>query len=283
MARTNECLVDGISNPESATMKKGVVIFAFNNDLVDYRAMAQWSAKRIEKILKLPTTLITDQPCDSKDFDQVIVVDSEFNNRKFYHEYQSVTNWNNQNRFSAFRLTPYDQTLVLDADYVVNSDRLNLLYHSTNDFLCHKTALDVALSDQFHTANNFGAVNTPMFWATVLYFTKTVFAESVFFIIEMVKNNWPHYRHLYQISNSLYRNDHALSIAMHILDYFNVSGRQIPWNLLTTLPDYSLEQLDYCRWKITYDLDQKKKFIILDNQDFHSLGKSQLGKIVAND
>ena len=41
-------------------MSSGVLLFAFNNEQVDYVAQAQYLAKRIRKYLDLPTTLVTD-------------------------------------------------------------------------------------------------------------------------------------------------------------------------------------------------------------------------------
>jgi hypothetical protein len=41
-------------------MTQGVVIFAFNNEQIDYLAMAAWSARNIRRHLDLPTCVITD-------------------------------------------------------------------------------------------------------------------------------------------------------------------------------------------------------------------------------
>ena len=41
-------------------MSSGVLLFAFNNEQVDYVSQAQYLAKRIRKYLDLPTTLVTD-------------------------------------------------------------------------------------------------------------------------------------------------------------------------------------------------------------------------------
>ena len=41
-------------------MKQGVVLFAFNNNTIDYIKQAVYCAKRIKKYLKLSVQLITD-------------------------------------------------------------------------------------------------------------------------------------------------------------------------------------------------------------------------------
>ena len=60
MARADDCLVDRTRTVESTEMTAGVVIFAYDNDLVDYVAMAAWSAGNIHRHLNLPVCVITD-------------------------------------------------------------------------------------------------------------------------------------------------------------------------------------------------------------------------------
>ena len=55
-------------------MTQGAMMFAFNNQKIDYIKLATWNAQNIKQFLGLPTTLVTDQPVDDSVFDQVIVV-----------------------------------------------------------------------------------------------------------------------------------------------------------------------------------------------------------------
>ena len=56
---------------------KGVLLFAFNNDIVDYYEMAVATAKRINHFLNLPVTIVTDEESlpaiQSYAFDKVII------------------------------------------------------------------------------------------------------------------------------------------------------------------------------------------------------------------
>jgi len=57
-----------------------------------------------------------------------------------------------------------------------------------------------------------------LFWATVLYFTKSEEAKLMFKIMTMVKNNWQYYSKLYKFDKSpTYRNDFAVSVALHLM------------------------------------------------------------------
>jgi len=65
-------------------MTRGVLLFAFNNDKVDYYSMAVATAKRANKFLNLPVTVVTDKTTDlskyTYQFDNVIIVEADRNN-----------------------------------------------------------------------------------------------------------------------------------------------------------------------------------------------------------
>jgi hypothetical protein len=79
-------------------MTTGAVIFARNNEHIDYVAMAKWSAKNIERHLGIPTHIVT----DSAQSDNTI--------QAHFTDVGTVT-WHNLNRMDAYRLSPWDRTL----------------------------------------------------------------------------------------------------------------------------------------------------------------------------
>ena len=93
-----------------------------------------------------------------------------------------------------YNLSPYDETLVLDADYVVCSDQLNRLFEMSPDFLAPITAYDVTNTRTFDDLNWFGNNRMPMAWATVMRFRRSLLSKSVFDMMSMIRNNWQHYR-----------------------------------------------------------------------------------------
>jgi len=58
----------------------------------------------------------------------------------------------------------------------------------------------------------------PMYWATVVYFRKSNFAENLFTLVSHIKYNYKYYYYLYNCSGNLFRNDFAFSMALHILN-----------------------------------------------------------------
>jgi hypothetical protein len=264
-------------------MTTGALIFAFNNESIDYVAMAAWSAKNIRRHLNIPVCLITDIPPNNNDaFEQVMLTGIETStvNTRHFSDVGTVT-WHNLNRMDAYALTPYSQTLVLDADYVVASNQLQAVLDSQEDFMCHKTAYDVTGLQTFNDLNVFGQYQFPMWWATVMMFRTSERARLVFESMSMIRDNWSHYRNLYANPRSTYRNDHALSIALNIENGHTLQTQDIPWGLASLTPEHCLTQLDQDQYRVDFVTADKKPRWITLQQDFHAMGKQQLGDIVA--
>ena len=264
-------------------MTTGVLIFAFNNEHIDYLAMANWSAKNIRRHLNLPVAVVTNQLVPNNYFfEQVIQATPEGkHSRKFEDQTETVT-WYNGNRVDAYSLSPWSQTLVLDADYVVASNELKKVIAMTENFVAHKTAYDIVDQDNFNELNNFGNFNMPMWWATVMMFRRSTEAEMIFNCMAMIKNNWQHYRNLYNIVRPTYRNDFALSIALGIVNGHTLNHTDIPWGLASLTPAHKLTQLEQDKYRVDFlTADQKPRYITLA-QDFHAMGKKHLGDIIAS-
>jgi hypothetical protein len=248
-------------------MTTGAVIFARNNEQIDYVAMARWSAKNIERHLGIPTHIVTD--------------DAPNTNIRHFTDVGNVT-WHNHNRMDAYRLSPWDRTLVLDADYVVATNQLQSLLEVDQDFLAHRWAYDVTGCNTFEGLNYFGANRMPMWWATVMMFRRSQQAELIFDSMQMIKHNWTHYRNLYKNSIVTYRNDHALSIALGIVNGHTLDHNSIPWSLASLTPEHKLKQLSQDCYRVDFvNTENNPRWIEL-RQDFHAMGKQQLGEIVAN-
>ena len=248
-------------------MTTGALIFARNNEQIDYEAMAQWSARNIERHLRIPTHIVTD--------------DAPNDNTRHFTDVGNVT-WHNHNRMDAYRLTPWDRTLVLDADYVVASDQLKSLLDADQDFLAHKQAYDVTGCNNFDGLNTFGNNRMPMWWATVIMFRRSKQAELIFDSMQMIRDNWQHYKNLYKNATATYRNDHALSIALGMVNGHTLNHPGIPWALASLTPEHRLTQVDQDRYRVDFvNTENRARWVEL-RQDFHAMGKQQLGEIVAN-
>jgi hypothetical protein len=262
-------------------MTTGALIFAYNNEQLDYLAMARWSARNINRHLGIPTAIITNEPFVAQAYETCILADPSSTNQRHFKDVGTVT-WHNTNRMDAYGLTPWDRTLLLDADYVVASDRLKTLLEVDQDFLTYKTAYDVTGLVNFDEVNNFGIHRMPMWWATVIMFRRSQQAEMIFDTMQMIRNNWQHYINLHGVSRVVYRNDYALSMALGIVNGHILDHPGIPGELASVNPDHRLTQLGPDEYRVDFITpDQKAKWIKLTG-DFHAMGKKQLGDIIAN-
>jgi hypothetical protein len=264
-------------------MTTGALIFAFNNEQIDYVAMANWSAKNIHRHLGIPVCLVTDkEPAHPHVFDRVVIAAALDAGQRYFSDYDTNVTWHNTNRMDAYILSPWDQTLVLDADYVVASNRLSTVLTSGQDFLCYRWATDVTGLQTFEDLNYFGNYRMPMWWATVMMFRSSHSTKLLFDTMQMIRDNWTHYRNLYKNPNPTYRNDHALSIALNTLNGHTLQVDEIPGTLASLTPDHRLTQLDADSYRVDFLTPDKKARWITLTQDFHAMGKQQLGAIVAN-
>ena len=118
-------------------MSKGVLLFAFNSPKFNYFDMAVHTAKRVNYFLDLPVTVVTDSQSKPNNleynFDQIIITDSDSSNKRDWGI------WLNKGRYKAFELSPYHHTILLDTDYMVNSQKLLKTFTLPTDFCCHDT------------------------------------------------------------------------------------------------------------------------------------------------
>jgi len=265
-------------------MSQGVLIFAFNNEETDYLSMAEWSAHNVRRHLNLPTSVVTNVEYAGTAFDHVIRADAESGGTRYFEDYDSTVTWHNAGRVDAYTLTPYDQTIVLDADYVVASTSLKKLLNAQQDFMCHKTAFDMSAQTDMRSLNTFGRYSMPMWWATVMMFRRSNTAQYIFDCMQMVRDNWQHYRDLYNIDRATYRNDFALSIALGIVSGHTMKVDEIPWALPSVMPNTQLSRDIDDSFMIEYqDSNQLRKRMGFRGLDFHAMGKKDLGDIVETD
>lgn len=211
-------------------MTKGCVIYAYDG-AYPYLRIATRAAELVKQQLNIPVTLITDREYDRSVFDQVIIeprTDPE-QLREFAGELRP---WHNQNRSTVYNLTPYNQTLLIDADYFMFNDSLKPVFDTEIDFACYGTTYELGKGQTLE--KRIGATSIPMQWATVLYFTKSELAEAVFDFMAYIKQHYEFYSLLYGFRNHQFRNDYALSIALQTLTGYSIGNyTALPGNMVT--------------------------------------------------
>jgi len=222
-------------------MSRGVVIYGVNNAKVDYIQLAVMCAAFVRKNMPgINTHLITD--AGSKEWQDkkgcwrvedhftshTILPETEalFKNTRTYKDtryYHFEDTFKNETRSLVYNLSPYDETLLIDSDYLVGNPILNCCWGSDEEIMINMRAtslLHEPLDGPEFRLNSFGI---KMYWATVVYFKKGEKAQLLFRLIEHIKENWDFYKLTYDLPGHLYRNDYAFSIALHILNGFTES------------------------------------------------------------
>ena len=217
--------------------KKGFLLLAFNTKELDYIKMAACCALSIKSHLKYnQVTVVTDQNSINwlrtstsidivdKAFDKIHIV-SQPKTTNIRTHYDSPwtkfkTSFLNKNRTSAYEISPYEETILIDVDYLVMSNMLDLVWDNKEDILINKQALNLR-NEKFHSKTiRLSPSGINMYWATLIYFKKSKIAELLFNLTLFIKDNYQFYKHLYNFPGQLYRNDYAFSIAIHILSGF---------------------------------------------------------------
>ena len=258
---------------------KGLLIFAYNSK-IDYIGIATVAAKLAKKHLGLPVTLVTNVSTNLDPvFDQVILKETTGpqyeRSFKFTHS-KERTVWHNQNRSSAYDLSPYDKTLLIDADYLMFNDSLGKLFDTDIDFACFDDVYDLTGDTVLQNTAIVGRPGVKMQWATVVYFTKSKFAQSVFEYMTLIKSHYSYYAALYDFSLELFRNDYTLSIALQTLsgyseDNFNkIPGRLITANTGTEIIDVRSNGEVVFSW---YNKDQQQNVTKIRNANLHIMNK----------
>lgn len=259
-------------------MSKGVLLFAFNSPKIDYYAMAEFTAKRINHFLNLPVTLITNAPSipyyTTYTFDRVITIPADPTNS--FRD----TLWLNKGRYRSYELSPYDETLVLDVDYMINSDRLLDVFEYMDEFACHESTAFMMVPDA--GSELMSTYSYPTLWATVIGFKKTQKAKQIFECMRMVQENYQHYADIHGFIPEIFRNDYALTVAHKIVHGHLPLGKDIlPWNLmhigLKTYVYANSNSSFNTEYTVIYDNWKrnkiKKEYITIKDMDFHVINK----------
>lgn len=220
--------------------KKGFLIYCYDNGAINYGIIALCNALLIKKHcvtnnVALVTNSSTLENLSKKynkslinyAFDNVICNESKDDitgDRRFFDTRYSniVGKYINGNRHTAYDLSPFDETILIDADYLILDSTTDLVWDINEDFLCNSITKD--LDNRYHTIDTGSRLNdmgVPLYWATMVYFKKTTFSKILFDHISYIKENYEFYKCLYNFESSpFFRNDYAFSISLHILNGF---------------------------------------------------------------
>ena len=285
-----------------AEAKKGVCIFAYNNNQLDYVQFAILAAAYVKTNMKNnDVTLLTDQgtsdwmessvPQYLQDscFNNVIVEDILHENNPRKHLDSPWTEFNaqfsNKNKDNVIKLTPYDQTLLIDSDYYIMNNFYDYIFDTDTPVALHKNAIYLEGQPPYLNELQLNEGGIHHWWSTAVYFDKSQEANVFFDIWAHVKENWEYYALLYQYPPALFRTDFCVSIACHMLNGFNNNEFV---NDFHSVPLLNMDQKDDIvdiksakDWiMLSHNRQEPWKNVLtrLENQNIHAMNKRAVSR-----
>jgi hypothetical protein len=126
----------------------------------------------------------------------------------------------NSNRYSVWELSPYDQTLLIDSDYLIFSNKLNEYWSVDAPVMMGQDMTDLTGERGGILDSRVSETGVHMFWATTVMFDKSAESEFFFKLVDFVKDNYVYYADLFRFNPKQFRNDIAFSVAKHIMNGF---------------------------------------------------------------
>jgi hypothetical protein len=283
---------------------KGVCFFAYNNDQLDYVKMALAAGKYVKKNLKLPVCLITDEGSESwleeshskaiikEVFDYIVITNDVMkkNRRRHFDSpwTEFAAQFNNSNKHKIYEYSPFEQTLLLDIDYIVKTDTLLKYFDNERPVCMFDNATTVrnetpALEERF-----LYDAGIKMWWSTVVYFDRSDFSKMFFDTWAHVAENYEFYQYLYNFPSKLFRTDYCVSIAVHILagmqDTQVLLGNFDGTALLNMSQKDDIIKVHNANEWIMLAHDQKEVWknilVKVQNQDIHVMNKRAFDRVL---
>lgn len=205
-------------------MSKGYLILAQNTRKSDYAKLAYGLALSIKNSQSTVNEicLVTDEavlPSKYYDvFDHILPVP--------WVDHAAMSKWKIENKWKYYHVTPFDETVVLDADMVFPEDISHWwgVLAEKDIWITDKPRTfkgDIITSTKYRDA--FVSNNLPNVYTAFMYFKKTNLTAELFKLVELIFNNWERFYYNFLDENRPKRlsGDVAYALAIKILGIEN--------------------------------------------------------------
>jgi hypothetical protein len=278
--------------------KQGVCFFVYNNNQLDYVDLLMLAARYVKEYLKLPVCMITDngtynwmlESQSESDIDTYIdyikITNDEFKDNLRTHKdspwSEFTAQFQNSNKHKIWEYSPFEQTLLMDTDYIVKNDFLLQSFNNPGVSM-YNNAVSTRNDPPHRNEVLLYPSGIKMWWSTVVYFDRSEFSKMFFDLWDHVADNYEFYQFLYNFPGGLFRTDYCVSIAVHILNGMEESTTidnfdNMPMHYISQDDDI-IDINDKQDW-ICLGCDQKEKWknilIKHSNLDLHVMNKRAL-------
>jgi len=287
---------------------RGFLYYAHNNEAINYVKLAICSALTGKHQLKEFNAMLVTNKDSMKSlggremalleslFDEVIFdddynKDSSDNMRVNVNGTQRtrVQPWHNITRMNAYEDSIYEETIMIDVDFLFQDANLEKLWGSISPVMMNKHIIPVVSESDgknsgWNSSEMIGNFTIPMYWATVVYFNRSSFSKEYFDIISHIKNNYFYYQRLYQVEDNNYRNDYSFSMALSIANGSVPLGKEweIPYKFVLTTHRDMVHRVSLGKTKIIVDtMNQKspKQIFNVEKISIHCMNKLGLMEV----
>jgi hypothetical protein len=259
-------------------MKCGCLLFAHDGS-IDYGSQAVLAARLAIKHLQVPVSLVSDAGTisaikanfDQLPFEHIIEVPKPDTTNKRTLGSETL-DFINGNRNTAWVLTPYERTLIIDTDFLIFSDKLNQYWKLPEDFLICGGMINFREPEEYLVSK----YSIPMLWATNIMFSKTAETKILFDLVDYIKQEYKYFAGLYEFDDKQYRNDFAFSVACHILSAYGLDDWHglLPSPILYKDTDH-LIKID--KDHFVFLLEGHRKYLMKSQgQDIHMMNKRDI-------
>jgi hypothetical protein len=152
--------------------------------------------------------------------------------------------------------------------------------------LIYKTGVELSGHRDLKEFEYISEVGPTFYWATVVFFRKTKENKIFFNLVKHIQENWNHYKTLYQIRQSTFRNDFAFSIAIHIMNGYKQGNfaKPLPGKMFYTTDRDLLIELDNTKFTFLLEKQNSNGYfpaVVYDNS-VHVMNKYSLSRIIDN-
>lgn len=207
-------------------MSLGYIILAQNNQKHDYLKLAYVNALSIKlsqrsiNNVSLVTDIVKSVPKHYYDvFDNVIQIP--------WYDDALKSEWKIENRWKLYHITPYDETVVLDADMIFLTDVSHWWKYLKNHDICItnkvKTYRNEIIKNDLYYRKYILKNNLPNTYSAFLYFKKSELSKEFWNLSEHILKNYKQYYNIFlkNEKTEILSMDLVFSIAVYILGIQN--------------------------------------------------------------
>lgn len=255
---------------------KGFLLFSVNTKTIDYSKIVKQCVKHLKFHMPDIPVAVCGQHCYEADVNIPLSTIVK-NQRRYIHKHEVVyEDWKNLTRHLSLELTPFETTILLDSDYFVLTNQLEMLFYINSPIMMFDSLYNIKENENMHDL--LGKSNIVQKWATVLKFNHSKLSNKFFSYWQQVIQHYKYYSYLYQwtVDNTIW-NDKAVTIAHQQMCDFDVHSKQytIPWQ--HNFANFMMEPIS-----VNYNevILQDSNSRVVFNQDCHILNKHTLVKIL---